>query len=109
MPAEIEYTPKERFWLIALGAFGFLVLNTVFGYALVFQPESLVAAFTNPVALVFIVEAFLLLGVFSYLMRKWGVLQLRWGWFVFLALLGSMIFALPIVLLYPKRTPKEPN
>ena len=98
-----EYSPGERAALIALGGFGLVALNSLFLYGLLARPESLVEAFTNPISLVFIVESFLLLGLFAYLMSKWGVLRLRWGWFVALALLGSMLFALPIVLLWGRR------
>jgi len=51
----------------------------------------------------FILEAFLLMGAFAYLLSKWGVSQLHWGWFIGLSLLGSMAFALPVVLLWPKK------
>ncbi len=109
----IEYSPRERTALIALGGFGLVALNSLFLYGLLVRPESLVEAFTNPISLVFIVESFLLLGIFAYLMRKWGVLRLPWRWFVALALLGSMLFALPVVLLWGRRgdfkNPRKPG
>ena len=103
MPDEIVYSPLEKRILIVGGAFGLVVLNSVFIGAALLKPEALVEAFTNPIALVFIAESFLLLGLFAYLLRKWGVLKLSWGWFVVLALAGSMLFALPVVLLWPRR------
>ena len=99
----IEYTPVERFWLIALGAFGFLAVNGAFVYGLLFQPDALADVLTNPLAAAFIVEALTLVGVFAYLFQRWGVSRLGWGGFVFLSLLGSMAFAIPIVLLFPRR------
>jgi hypothetical protein len=99
----IEYTKAERFWLIALGAFGFLAVNGVFAYGLLFQPDALMAALSNPLAAAFIVEALVMVGVFAYLFNRWGVSRLGWGWFVFLSLLGSMAFAIPVVLLFPRR------
>lgn len=98
-----EYSPRERTALIALGGFGLLALNSLFLYGLLVRPETLVEAFSNPISLVFIIESFFLLGVFAYLMRKWGVLRLPWGWFIALALLGSLLFALPVVLLWRRR------
>ena len=95
-----EYSSRERAAFIGLGGFGLVVLNGLFLSGLLIQPESFLEAFTNPISLVFMIESFLLLGLFAYLMNKWGVLRLRWGWFVVLALLGSMLFALPIVLLW---------
>jgi len=108
----VEYSPRERTALNALGGFGLVALNSLFLWGVFARPDALADAFTNPISLVFIVESFLLLGVFAYLMRKWSVLRLPWGWFIGLALLGSMLFALPIVLLWRRRgdsqTPRKP-
>ena len=104
MALDIEYSSQERFWLWCLAAFGFFAVNAAFMYGLLFQPDAMVSALTNPIALAFIVEALVLMGVFAYLLTKWGVSKLHWGWFVFLSLLGSMAFALPIVLLWLRRT-----
>jgi hypothetical protein len=107
MSGPIEYSRGERVALIALGAVGVVALNTVFVYALVFNPDLVVQAHTNPVSAVFIAEAFLLMGFWAYFLRKWGVSRLGWGWFVVLSLLGSMAFAIPVVLLW--RRPKDPH
>ncbi len=58
-------------------------------------------------AAVFMVEALVLVGVFAYLFERWEVSRLGWGWFVFLSLLGSMAFAIPVVLLFPRRDGRE--
>ena len=97
----VDYTSKERFWLWLLSLFSFFTINVAFLYALFFEPDTVVGALRNPVAAAFIVEAFLLMGALSYLLTKWGVIKLSWRWFVVLSLLGSMGFALPIVLLAP--------
>ena len=110
MQHAICYTHTERFWLAALGAFGFFVVNGAFVYGLLFQPDAMTAAWTNPLAAAFIVEALVLVGVFAYLFERWEVSRLGWGWFVFLSLLGSMAFAIPVVLLFPKREgSKQPS
>lgn len=108
MSQPIEYTRGEKTALIALGAFGIVALNTVFIYALFFKPEWVTQAHENPVSAVFIAEAILLMGFFAYFLRKWGVSRLGWGWFVVLSLVGSMAFALPVVLLWPKRKGPHP-
>ena len=100
-------THTERFWLAALGAFGFIAVIGAFAYGLLFQPDAL-TVLTNPLAAAFIVEALVLVGVFAYLFERWGVSRLGWGWFVFLLLLGSMAFAIPVVLLFPSRDGSEP-
>lgn len=103
MAHDIEYSHRERFWLWCLAVFGFFAVNTAFMYGLLFQPDAMVAALTNPIALAFIAEALVLMGGFAYLLTKWGVSRLHWSWFIVLSLLGSMAFALPIVLLWPRR------
>ncbi len=103
MRQAICYTKTERFWLAALGAFGFFAVNGAFAYGLLFQPDAMTAAWTNPLAAAFMVEALVLVGVFAYLFERWEVSRLGWGWFVFLSLLGSMAFAIPVVLLFPRR------
>ncbi len=108
MQNAIRYTHTERFWLAALGVFGFLVVNGAFAYGMVFQPDALMAAWTNPVAAAFMIAALVLVGVFAYLFNRWKVSRLGWGWFVFLSLLGSIAFAIPVVLLFPRRDGTEP-
>ena len=99
----VEYGAGELFWLAALGVFGFLAINGAFVYGLLFQADALSTALTNPLAAAFIAEALILVGVFAYLFERWGVSRMGWRWFVFLSLLGSMAFAIPVVLLFPRR------
>ena len=101
--SEIIYTARERLWLSALGAVGFVVLNGAFVYGLVARPEALAAAMANPVAAAFIVEALMLTGALAYLLPRWGLCRLHWGWFVALSLLGGLAFAVPVVLLWRRR------
>jgi len=101
----IQYTPTERFGLVALGAAGFLAVNGAFVHGLLFRPDALVDAMANPVAAAFMVEALMLVGLLAYLFRRWGVSRLGWGWFVVLALVGSLAFAVPVALLLPRRRP----
>jgi hypothetical protein len=99
MSGPVVYSSRERFWLSVLALFGLLGLNGVFLYALVFRPDAVSAAVTNPVAAAFMVEALLMVGVLSYLLTRWQVMRLHWGWFVLLSLIGGIAFALPVVLL----------
>jgi hypothetical protein len=106
----MEYSSKERLALWVLAIVSFLTVNLAFIYALLFSPETLASALKNPVSLAFIAEAFLLMGAFSYLLTRWGVSKSSWRWFVALSLVGSMGFALPIVLLWPSdRKANEPR
>jgi len=103
MNVEVEHTRLERLWLIALAVVGFVVVNGAFVYGLVADPDAIHAALSNPVSAAFIGEALLLVCVFAYLLRKWRVARLGPVWFILLSLLGSMAFALPISLLWPRR------
>lgn len=99
---EIEYNRSERILLWSLAVVGFIVVNGAFLYGLI-RPGVLQEALSNPVSMAFMIEAMLLMGALAYLLTKWHVGRLPWGWFVLLSLLGSMAFALPIVLLWPRR------
>ena len=97
----VECQRSEQVVLWALAVFGFVVVNGAFLYGLL-TPGVLAEALANPVALAFMVEAMLLLGALAYLLTKWRVSRLSWVWFIVLSMLGSMAFALPIVLLWPR-------
>jgi hypothetical protein len=107
MSAVVEYTRGEKVALVALGVVGLAGINAVFAWAILYNPQAMWDALANPVSAVFIAEAFLVMGYLAYFLRKWGVAKLGWGWFVVLSLLGSMAFAIPVVLLWPKRKPAE--
>ena len=103
----VEYTRAERFWLWALAAFGVLGVNGAFLWSLANRPDAMREALANPLAAAFVVEAMVLVFVLAWLFRKWGVSRLGWGWFVLLSFLGSLAFAIPVVLLFPQRSAEE--
>lgn len=107
MPRTSEYTPRERFWLWTLAVVGLLAVNGAFIYGLFFVPGAYAEAMGNPISLAFMVEAFLLLVALAYLLGRWGVARLGWGWLVALSLLGGLAFALPVVLLWGGRSQRE--
>lgn len=112
MRKEIEYGPGERIvlWFVALA--GLVGMNGAFLYGMT-QPDLVRRTLGNPLAVAFVAEAFVLMGVLAWLLTKWGTARLRWPWFVGLSLLGSMAFALPVVLLWGRgrieegSTPRE--
>jgi hypothetical protein len=108
MSAPVEYTRGEKAALVSLAVVGLAGLNAVFAWAFVFHQQAMWDAMTNPVSAVFIAEAFLVMGFLAYLLRKWGVARLGWGWFIVLSLVGSMAFAIPVVLLWPGRKGPHP-
>jgi hypothetical protein len=104
MTSEVAYSARERGWLWTLAAVGMAGLNGVFLYGLVRQPQALRDAMTNPVSLAFLLEALVLTGVLAYLLPRWGVTRLRPIAFVALSLLGGLAFALPVALLWKRRS-----
>jgi hypothetical protein len=103
MTHPIDYSAAERFWLWMLAAFGFVAVNGAFMYGVFVRPDILAAAQRNPLSLAFIVEALVLMAALAYLLPKWGVTRLSWGWFVVLSLAGSLALSLPIALLWKGR------
>lgn len=101
MRREIEYGPGERMVLWAVALAGLVGMNGAFVHGIT-HPDLVRRTLENPLALAFVVEAFVLMGVLAWLLTKWGAARLRWPWFVGLSLLGSMAFALPAVLLWPR-------
>jgi hypothetical protein len=107
MERPVEYSSAERAWLVGLAVFGFVVLNGVFAYGLMVVPGSLHQALTNPIAASMIADTLILMGLLAYLLRKWGVSHIAWGWFVVLSLAGGMLFSLPLALLWRARRGSE--
>ncbi len=103
MGTGIDYTPTERFFLWTLCAVSFALVNGAFLYGAFLQPDAMAEAMANPVAAAFMAEAGLLVAVFAYLLARWGVSRLSWVWFVVLSFVGSIGFALPIVLLWGRK------
>jgi len=101
--SDLDYTGRERLWLSTMAAFGFVVLNGAFLYSLSVEPHALARLIRDPLALAFVVETFVMLAALTYLLHKWNVSRLHWGWFLGLSLLGGMAFALPVVLLWGRR------
>ena len=103
MTDAIAYSPRERAWLGAIAVAGMLVLNGVFCYCVLIRPDLVAGALSNPVSLAFIVEALLMTGMLAYLFRKWRVSFIGSGWFVALALVGGLAFAVPIAALWNRK------
>ena len=77
----------------------------MFLWAAFARPDVLWAAMSNPVSAAFIVEALVMTGVLAYLLTRWRASRVHWAWFVVLALVGGLAFALPVVLLWSERRP----
>lgn len=100
---EQVYSPAERRWLWTIAVIAFVGVNGAFIYGLVTNPDALAAAWRNPIAGAFMAEAFVMMVVLAWLLTRWGVSGMSRTWFIVLSLLGSIAFALPVVLLVRDR------
>jgi len=96
----VQYTKREQVFLAILAFIGVAGLNGVFLWAVLRRPEALSSALTNPIAAAFIAEAFILVGVLAYFLARWRLSRVHWAWFVLLSLVGGLVFALPVALLW---------
>ena len=65
-----------------LAIFGLIIPNGVFLYSSLVAPTALHSALSNPVVLVFITEAFLLLFLFAWVIRHLGCRSPGWLAFI---------------------------
>ncbi len=84
--------------LLALALFGLLVPNGIFLYCFATDPAAVRGVLTNPLALVFVAEAFFLMILFAWLIKKAGLKQPGGLAFVVMSLIGSMAFSVPAAL-----------
>ena len=98
-----SFTRTQEKFLIALAVVGLVVPNGLFVYYSLFAPAVLRAAFTSPVALVFILEAFLLMILFAWLIHHGGLRSPGWLAFRVMSLVGSMAFSVPAFLYLANR------
>ena len=96
-----------RAHLLVLAALGLLGLNGVFVYFAVFEPHILASAMRNPVSLVFMIEAFVIVGLAAFVIRLMGFERPGWVAFVALSLLGGLAFSVPLFLSWHLRTSKS--
>ena len=94
----IILTPREAATLAALAVFGLVVPNGIFLWYFFADHGVVRAALTNPVALVFISEAFLLMFLFAWLLRKAGSGKPTGFIFILLSLAGSLACSVPLTL-----------
>lgn len=94
----LELTRTELRILLVLAFFGALIPNGVFLYYFFSSPETTKIALTNPISLVFIIEAFILMFLFAWLLRKMNSKMPSGRIFVVMSLLGTMVFSIPVAL-----------
>lgn len=97
------FTIAQEKLLLTLAVFGLIVPNGIFLYCSLFAPSLLHDALANPVALVFIAEAFLLMILFAWIIHREGFRSPGWLAFIVMSLLGSLAFSIPAFLYLASR------
>ena len=106
----LVFTSGELRVLCALAVFGLLIPNGIFIYYFLTDASLTKAALTNPISLVFITEAFFLMFLIAWLLRRMELTRPGALGFVIMSLLGSMAFSAPATLwLCGKNRRKEPQ
>jgi hypothetical protein len=103
------FTQTQERLLLFLAIFGLLVPNGIFLYYTFTQPDAVCAAMANPIALVFISEAFVLMFLFAWLLHRLGFRSPGWLAFIAMSILGSMVFSVPMFLYLASRQARKAN
>ena len=94
----MKFSPAMRSGLLAFAILAAIVPNGLYLYYTITQPELNSLAMQNPVALAFMIEAMMLLGLFLiYVYRKtgsWAQVAL----YLVLTFAGSLAFSFPLFL-----------
>ena len=87
---------REERVLLAIALFGLIVPNNLFVYWLLHDFAGWDSVVHDRLALAFILDAFLALGVLAYFFAVRPIGPVKWYWFVGLSVLGGLGFSLPL-------------
>jgi len=101
-------TDAETRWLLAAAAVAYGALNFGVVYGLVHRELSL-AVVDDPVGLAAVLAAIPLVLTLAWTFARGRFARLQWGWFAAFALIGGLVFALPVAVLWPAEKPALPR
>ncbi len=82
--------------LLIIALFGLVVPNGFFLYWLLYEYDGLANVAQNKLALAFIIDAFLAMGLLAYAFARKPLGRVKWYWFIVLSILGGLGFSLPL-------------
>jgi hypothetical protein len=82
-------------WLLLIALFGLTVPNGLFVYWLLVEYHGLGPVLQDKLAVAFILDAFLALGVLTVYFARSPIGPVRWPTFVALSIVGGLGFSLP--------------
>lgn len=86
---------QTQYALLAIALFGLTVPNGLFLYA-VHKGAGANGLMGDKLALSFMLDAFVAMGLLAYTYAVRPIGKVRWYWFVGLSLLGGLAFSLPL-------------
>ena len=95
---KLTLSKTESRTLISLSILGLLIPNSIFLYYFCTDRATTNQALSNPISLVFIIEAFILMFLFAWLLKKTNPKKPTSISFIILSLLGSMVFSVPLTI-----------
>lgn len=96
-------TLKHRAVLLSIAAFGLIVPNGMFLYYVFAQFSSLADVTGNLLALGFIIDAFMAMGLVALWFARNPIGRYSWKTFVLLSVIGGLGFSLPFFWYLNKR------
>lgn len=95
-------------WLLLVAFLGLIVGDGLFLYWLAYDFHGLSAVMQDRLALGFIIDALLTLGILAVHFARVPPGRVRWPWFVLLSLIGGLCFGLPFYWWLNKRGGAQP-
>jgi hypothetical protein len=81
--------------LLLIALFGLLVPNGIFLYWLFYECDGIVSIIENKLAVAFILDAFLALGLLAFYFASNPIGKIKWYWFIVLSIIGGLGFSIP--------------
>ncbi len=81
--------------LLLIALFGLLVPNGIFLYWLLYECDGIASIVQNKLAIAFILDAFLAMGLLAYYFARNPIGRVKWYWFIVLSILGGLGFSIP--------------
>ena len=104
----MELSKKSRHSLLLFALIALLGPNGLYLQTLLTNPELNDAAMKNPIALAFIIEAFMLFGLFLYFIFKKTGSWMKVYIYLFMTFCGSLAFSFPLFI-YLESTQRKTN
>lgn len=96
MDTDTQPTQKPKTGYLIFAIIAFLVPNGLYLYFAITQPELNAEAMRNPIALAFMIEAMMLLGLFLVHVYRQTQSWVKVGLFLILSFIGSLAFSFPL-------------